>query len=58
MGVRVVYEPPRMAVGGAVVVCCIHGVEKRRVTDVVYDKAREQVNECLCCLQPLRHRAR
>ena len=50
MSVRVVYEQPRFGVKGSVVVCCIHGVAKRQVTDVVYDKAKEQIGQCLCCL--------
>ena len=50
MSVRVIHEHPRMTIGGAVVVACIHGVEKARVTDLVYDKAREQVGQCTCCL--------
>jgi hypothetical protein len=49
---RVTYEPSaaaRLKLGGAAVVCCVHGVEKARVTDLVYDMASEQAKECPCC---------
>ncbi len=50
--VHVTYEPapqPRLKLGGSVVVCCVHGAAKRQVTELVADRAREQVKECPCC---------
>ena len=49
---RVVHEPPlgpRMKLMGSAVVCCLHGVEKARVTQLVFDTRREQAGECPCC---------
>lgn len=37
------------AFGGVAVVCCVHNREKRKITDLVYDAAREKPRECACC---------
>lgn len=50
MSVRVLRERgPGLGMAGSAVVCCLHGVAKARVTDLVYDLRREQAAECPCC---------
>ena len=51
MDARVIHEPPRprLTLSGSAVVCCLHGVAKRRVTQLVADVSREQVKQCPCC---------
>lgn len=38
-----------MALSGHAVVCCIHGREKRQVTEIDYDPRHQRAGTCACC---------
>jgi len=38
-----------ISLGGTAVICCIHGAEKNKSKNLVYDAAREKPAECICC---------
>jgi hypothetical protein len=38
-----------ISLGGTAVVCCIHGVEKNRVLNLVHDAMKEKATQCVCC---------
>jgi len=42
-------NPVKVKVSMKAVVCCTHGVEKRKVNSIVADTSREQVLLCNCC---------
>lgn len=38
-----------ISLGGSVMVCCIHGEEKGKVKEVLYDVRTMRAAECICC---------